>query len=79
MVWTLCPASEVHRPREKKANSTEWQGAIGLFTNADHISRIQIEPKCFAPRLGGYCALAAQFGEQAHSNPKVFHVRDGKL
>jgi YHS domain-containing protein len=62
-----------------EAHSTEWQGATWRFANADHLSRFRIEPKRFAPRLGGYCALAAQFGKRAHSNPKVFLVRDGKL
>jgi hypothetical protein len=56
-----------------------WRGAVWLFATADNREAFEGDPRRFAPRFGGYCALALVEGRLAPSDPRVFAIREGRL
>ena len=43
--------------RGSDAHHTSWQGATWYFSNEDHKKMFLTDPKRFAPKYGGWCAI----------------------
>lgn len=56
-----------------------WRGAVWLFANADNRDVFEWDPRRFAPRFGGYCALAVVEGRLAPSDPRAWSIHEGRL
>lgn len=59
--------------------STQWQGAIYKFDNADNLARFRSDPKRYAPQYGGYCAYAVARGATASTDPEAWTIVNGRL
>ena len=59
--------------------STEWNGATWLFSSAENLEKFKNNPEKYAPQYGGYCAWAVANGSLASSDPKQWHIENGKL
>lgn len=56
-----------------------WRGAEWRFSTAANRDAFVKEPSRYAPQFGGYCALAAAYGQKAPGDPRVFRLVNGKL
>ena len=59
--------------------SLRWNDIDWHFASEENKSLFQAEPEKYAPRYGGYCAIAVSLGLTADTDPKVWHIQDGKL
>ena len=60
-------------------HSIVWNGVIWQFDSADNKTLFQADPKRYAPKFGGYCAIAISKGVTAKVNPKIWHIENSKL
>jgi YHS domain-containing protein len=56
-----------------------WHGARWLFANAEHRDLFSKNPENFAPRFGGFCALAMANGAMVTPDPEAWIIVDGRL
>ncbi len=56
-----------------------WSGAEWRFADATNLAAFETDPHRFAPQYGGHCAYAASHGCAARSDPRAWHIHDGKL
>lgn len=63
----------------KKAFSHVWQDAEWWFASAEHRDLFIKDPDRFAPRYGGFCALAMARGLKYTVDPEVWVIVSGKL
>ena len=56
-----------------------WQNMDWYFVSAEHEALFHAAPEKYAPQFGGYCAKAVSLGFSGGSNPRVWHIEDGKL
>lgn len=60
-------------------HALKWRGAVWHFAGPDTLLAFEMNPRAFAPRFGGYCAVALSEGRLAAGDPTVFAIRDGRL
>ena len=60
-------------------HALRWRGAIWLFSRAETLLAFEMNPRAYAPRFGGYCAVALSEGRLETGDPRVFAIRDGRL
>jgi hypothetical protein len=56
-----------------------WRKAVWLFSSAETMTAFEMDPRRFAPRFGGYCALHVARGQLAASVPEAFAIHGGAL
>jgi hypothetical protein len=59
--------------------TADWNGAIWLFTSADHLARFHANPARYAPAYDGHCAYAASEGRKSAGIPDMWQVEHGRL
>ena len=59
--------------------STEYMGAVWLFSSQEHLDLFTENPEKYAPQYGGYCAYAVSQNKTASIQPDLFTIVDGKL
>ena len=57
----------------------EWNGAKWYFSSAENKQDFAADPEKYAPQYGGYCAWAVIQGAAVKTDPKAWHIEDGKL
>ena len=62
-----------------KSHALKWMGAVWLFSSQENMATFEADPHEFAPQYGGYCAWAVSQGYTAPTDPKAWHIEDGKL
>lgn len=60
-------------------HALRWRGAVWLFSGAETLLAFEMNPRAYAPRFGGYCAVALSEGRLAPGDPLVFAIVDGRL
>lgn len=69
-----------NKPVRGDTNITHyWNGALWLFSSAEHRKLFIANPTKYAPQYDGYCAFAAARGLKAPTDPTVFKVYKDKL
>lgn len=56
-----------------------WHGAGWVFASEQNRVDFESDPLAFAPRFGGYCALAASKGALAPTIPEAWTIHEGRL
>ncbi len=56
-----------------------WRGAVWHFESAETLALFEADPKAYAPRYGGYCALAMAGGRTEPSSPAVWARHEGRI
>ena len=56
-----------------------WQEAKWLFSSAEHRDMFAKDPDRYAPRYGGFCAMAMARGLEYTVDPKAWVIVKGKL
>ncbi|MEE9320281.1 MAG: YHS domain-containing (seleno)protein [Granulosicoccus sp.] len=59
--------------------STEYMGALWLFSSQNNLEAFKADPHKYAPQYGGYCAYAIATGTTAKGDPKQWEIVDDKL
>ncbi|TGY88836.1 hypothetical protein E5163_06775 [Marinicauda algicola] len=59
--------------------AAEYNGAVWLFSSAEHRDLFLADPARYAPAYDGHCAYAAGVGGKAAGNPHYWHIEDGVL
>lgn len=68
------------KPTKGKADiAVMWKGVIWWFASQAHREKFEANPRAFAPQYGGYCAYGVSNGDRVGSEPKAWHIADGKL
>jgi YHS domain-containing protein len=68
------------QPTKGQANfEYSWHGARWLFASAEHRDLFSRNPETFAPRFGGFCALAMANGVRVTPDPEAWIIVDGRL
>lgn len=57
----------------------EWNDSKWYFSSAENKADFIADPGKYAPQYGGYCAWAVSQGYTAPTDPKAWHIEDGKL
>lgn len=57
----------------------KWNGAKWYFSSATNKQDFIADPEKYAPQYGGYCAWAVIQGAAVKTDPKAWHIEDGKL
>lgn len=68
--------------KAQKGNTTHslhWNNVTWYFVSNDHKALFQADPELYAPKFGGYCAIAISKGLTANVDPEFWHIEDGKL
>lgn len=60
-------------------HALRWRGAIWLFSRPETLMAFEMNPRAYAPRFGGYCAVALSEGRLAAGDPRVFAIEGGRL
>jgi len=60
-------------------NSTEYRGALWLFSSQENLEKFKTDPEKYAPQYGGYCAYAIATGTTAKGDPEQWEIVDDKL
>ncbi len=64
----------------KKEFSSNYKGAVYLFSTVKNKSTFDNNPEDYAPQYGGWCAYAMGLdGSKVKIDPETFEVRDNKL
>lgn len=61
------------------SHQLDWYGATWVFASAENRDRFEADPKAYAPRFGGYCALAAAKGALASTVPEAWTIYEDRL
>ena len=61
------------------AYSVVWNGVFWYFASQENSERFRASPVNFAPKYGGYCAIAVSRGLTAKVNPEIWHIENGEL
>jgi YHS domain-containing protein len=56
-----------------------YQGLPYLFRSAEHRDAFLADPAHYAPQYGGFCAVAAAYGDKATIDPSAYKLVAGKL
>jgi len=56
-----------------------WQGARWRFATTEHRDMFVKRPEAYAPRFGGFCAMAMAQGATVRADPQAWAIIDGKL
>ena len=56
-----------------------WRGAQWCFKSVAHREAFEADPHAYAPRYGGYCALALIHGELTPSDPQAWSITEDQL
>lgn len=68
------------QPMKGKSEHTHtWQGAEWWFVSAEHRDMFAAAPEHYAPRYGGYCAMAMAQGLVATVDPEAWVIVKGRL
>ncbi len=62
-----------------EAHAVMWKGAVWLFATAQNQNRFEANPRAYAPKYGGYCALAVSQGYLTAGGPDHWEIVNGKL
>ncbi len=62
-----------------RAQAIGWRGAHWCFKSAANREAFERDPHAFAPRYGGYCALALVQGVLTPSDPQAWTIEGGTL
>ncbi len=62
-----------------RREAIRWRGAQWCFKSAAYREAFESDPHRYAPRYGGYCALALAHGELTPSDPQVWSIEQGQL
>ncbi|PJI91291.1 hypothetical protein BC777_0116 [Yoonia maricola] len=65
------PGTDDHRLR--------WRNAIWRFVSSETMAAFERTPHRYAPRYGGFCAVAMARGMLSETVPEAWAVRDGRL
>ena len=63
----------------KRSHATMWRGAQWRFVNEGNLAAFRTAPAVYAPRFGGYDAMAAARGFVAVGTPLIWSIHDGAL
>lgn len=63
----------------RREHALRWRGAVWLFSGAETLMAFEMNPRAYAPRFGGYCAVALSEGKLATGDPRVFTIEGGRL
>ena len=61
------------------AHRLMWRNAIWRFATARNQMIFEHDPHAFAPKFGGYCAMAMTEGVLSDITPDAWALHDGKL
>ena len=61
------------------AHALEWKNVIWHFISQEHKELFQAKADQYAPKFGGYCAIAVNKGLTAKVDPEAWHIENGKL
>lgn len=61
------------------AFTSQYQGAVYRFANAQNRDLFRAAPEKYAPAYGGYCALGTSFGKKFEIDGKAFEIVEGRL
>ena len=56
-----------------------WHNAVWQFAPQTNMDRFEHNPRAFAPRYGGYCAMSLTQGRLSASVPDAWVIHDGYL
>jgi len=62
-----------------KAISTEWNGAMWLFSSEEHKNLFVAQPEKYAPQYGGYCAYGVANDYLVKIEPEQWQIVDDQL
>lgn len=69
-----------HRAERGSPDITaEWNGTMWRFTSDAHRKLFIANPKGYAPRYGGFCALGMAHGGNVPTNPEAWTIHEGSL
>lgn len=79
-----CPVSYFTEGKPAKGDAkyrSEHEGFVYQFADAEKQALFEKEPEKYAPRIGGFCAVAlgGPYGNRFQGDPKVFAMVGGKL
>lgn len=60
-------------------HTSEYNGAMWLFSSAENKAKFDENPTKYAPQYGGYCAWAVSQGYTASGDPSQWAIHNGKL
>jgi YHS domain-containing protein len=63
----------------RREHEVLWSGVAWRFASAANRDAFERHPEIYAPRLGGYDAIAAARGLLVAAEPEIFAVRGGRL
>lgn len=61
------------------AEALRWRGVVWFFASAHNRLVFEMSPLAYAPRFGGYCALALTQGQLVATVPEAWTIHDGRL
>jgi len=68
------------KPVEGRAeHALVWKDAEWRFSNAENRATFEADPESYAPQYGGYCAYAVSQGYTASTDPRAWHIHEGRL
>jgi len=56
-----------------------WKGVEWRFSSGANRSAFEADPEAYAPQYGGYCAYAVSKGYTASTDPRAWHIHEGRL
>jgi len=62
-----------------KAISTDWNGAMWLFSSQEHKNLFLAQPEKYAPQYGGYCAYGVANDYLVKIEPEQWQIVDDQL
>lgn len=62
-----------------RSHALMWRGAIWLFSSEKNRETFEMNPRAYAPRFGGYCALGIARNKLVPGDPDTWEVVDGSL
>ncbi len=60
-------------------NALMWKDAVWRFASDANREAFEANPRAYAPQFGGYCAYAVSQGFLTTTDPKIWHIVNGKL
>lgn len=60
-------------------NALKWRGAVWRFVSVENRIAFEGAPRRYAPRFGGYCAMALAEGALLASVPEAWTIHHGRL
>ncbi|WP_284487621.1 YHS domain-containing (seleno)protein [Sedimentitalea xiamensis] len=60
-------------------HSVIWKGVVWQFETDENRQLFEANPRAYAPQFGGYCAYGVAKGVVVSTDPRVWHIYQGKL